>query len=284
MQFFSQKIRFNRNFSQIFDFFSLEFQQYNLANHFMLENIFRRFPKMVIDSQDSLERAALEYGLLPFFSNPIRGFSVAEMAAPGMLFGGNEGYDGCWEWKGPVIQQQTTAYGKFFRNKAGFVALELLPDFLNYRRHKYPVEPDSTEAMILDIIRQNEGMTSTELRKLINTYFISHKDAALLNEEEFSKDSDENGDRFRPKRSSLEGPLRRLQMGGWLLIANFEYKLTRRGDRYGWGVALYSTPEIWFGRLPQTQRTPQESIDFLVNRLSSSLPHVNKKAILKLLS
>lgn len=219
--------------------------------------------RFIIDSRDSLEQTALKFGLLPFFQNNIPGFSVAEMTVPGMLFGGNEGYDGCWEWKGPVIQEQSTAYGKFFRRKAGFVSLELLPDFLNYRRSAYPVSPDSTEAMILDIIRENEGLTSTELRKIINGP---------------AKRTD------GMKRSSMEGPLQRLQMGGRLLIANFEYKHTRDGNRYGWGVALYSTPEIWFGRLPEVSRTPMESLDLLTAHLKERLPGVPEAAIRRLIS
>lgn len=83
----------------------------------------------MIASKDQLEKTALKMGMLPFFSNRIAGFSVEEMAAPGKLFGGTSGEYGCREWKGPVIQEQTLAYGKFFNRKAGFVSLELLPDF-----------------------------------------------------------------------------------------------------------------------------------------------------------
>ena len=73
----------------------------------------------MISSKDQLEKAALDYGLLPFFSNRITGFSVEEMAAPGMLFGEESDDYGCWEWKGPVIREQTTAYGKFSGEKPG---------------------------------------------------------------------------------------------------------------------------------------------------------------------
>ena len=79
--------------------------------------------------------------------------------ALGMLLGGVEGYDGCWEWKGPVIRNRSTAYGKFFNRKAGFVALDLLPDFLNYHRHAYPVNPASTDEMLLDFFHVDTGLT-----------------------------------------------------------------------------------------------------------------------------
>ena len=236
-----------------------------------MPNIFNRSEIIVIDSKDALEQAALQYGVLPFFANPVEGFSVQEMAVPGMLFGGFDGYDGCWEWKGPVIREQTTAYGKFFKRKAGFVSRELLPHFLNYRRHAYPVADGSTESMILEMIRQHEGLTSTELRKLIlGSARVVHADSSGIP---------------RLKRGSLETPLQRLQMGGWLLIADFEYKITSQGNRYGWGIALYSTPEIWFeSNFSLNGISPEESFERLVKDVSHRIPWADPKQIRSFLS
>lgn len=129
--------------------------------------------------------------------------------------------------------------------------------------------------MILDIIRENEGLSSTELKRIIfGTPSRKRKPEDLVEAMEY----------VRPKRHSIEGPLQRLQMGGWLLIADFEYKLTARGDRYGWGVAVYSTPEIWFERsFLETDRTPSESLDFLVDTLSAKLPGATRHLIASLL-
>lgn len=229
----------------------------------------------MISSKEQLERTAVEYGLLPFFSNTIPGLSVEEMAAPGMLFGEASDDYGCWEWKGPVIQEQTTAYGKFFRGKAGFVSRKLLPDFLNYRRLAYPVKEGSLESEILKIIRKKEGMTSTQLKNEIFGMETKRKSAKTL--VDFL-------DKTKSGRKSLESPLRRLQMGGWLLIADFEYKYNSKGDRYGWGVALYSTPEIWFDTVFNLQlRSPLESFEYLVSELSEKKPDVARTAIEKLL-
>lgn len=218
---------------------------------------------MRIDSRESLERAARRYGVLPFFGNKIAGFSVEEMTLPGLLFGGAEGYDGCWEWKGPVIGEQTTAYGKFFRRKAGFVSLELLPHFLNYRRKTYPIVTGATEEALYDLIRSREGATSPEMRNIIFS--------------ELPKGE-------RPKRHALEPALQRLQMGGWILIADFEYKYTQRGERYGWGIALYSTPEIWLGMSDKgIEATPEESLEWLVEEVGRRLPDADPKLLRELL-
>ena len=238
--------------------------------------IFKRRPKILINSRDTLEEAAVYYGLLPFFINEVRGLSVQEMCAPGLLFGGNFD-EGCWEWKGPVIRHRTTAYGKFFNRKAGFVSLELLPEFLNYRRNRYPVKPDSTEEMLLDIIKENDGMTSTELKEVI--FGNKSKKRTAIDLPDLAMITQVSG-----KRKSLEGPLQRLQMGGWLVISDFTYKHTKRGERYGWGVAQYSTPELIFNRrFDGIQNSPEESFNFIVKALADKCPGVSKNVIRSLL-
>ncbi len=220
----------------------------------------------MITNKEQLEKTALHYGMLPFFANRIPGFSVEEMTAPGMLFGeGREDY-GCWDWKGPVIREMNLAYGKFFRRKAGFVSLGLLPDFINYRRAAYPIEPDSTEAMLLDMIRRHEALTSTELRRMI------------FGEPQRKRRGDDTARMPVPvaeRRQSLENPLQRLQMGGYVVIADFEYKHTSAGERYGFGVALYTVPEKLYGRsVISTDRTPAQSLAYLVKTISVRLPHI----------
>lgn len=219
---------------------------------------------ILIDSRETLALAAESLGILPFFPNLVKGLSVEEMCAPGMLFGGN--YDeGCWEWKGPVIRKRTTAYGKFFQRKAGFVSLDLLSHFLNYRRYAYPVKEGSTEEMLLEIIRENDSLTSTELKKLI----FSTPERTLWDElpELLSNISEikEN----KKGRKSMEGPLQRLQMGGWIIISDFEYKRTKRGERYGWGMARYSTPELTFGHSIEFLEdvSPEDSFESLISEM-----------------
>lgn len=229
----------------------------------------------MIASREQLEKTALHYGMLPFFANRIAGFSVEEMAAPGMLFGEECEDYGCWDWKGPVIREMKLAYGKFFRRKAGFVALDLLPDFINYRRAAYPIEPDSQEALILDIIRRHEALSSTELKRMIFGAPTRKRQVGELAD---------ILDHTKPKRHSLEGPLQRLQMGGYVVIADFEYKYTAAGERYGFGVALYTTPEAIYGKsIVCTDRTPPQSLAFLIKKMSEKLPDVSLEEIHQIL-
>lgn len=243
----------------------------------ILARIFQRGPKLRIDSMESLEQAALSYGLLPFFPNKIKGLSVEEMCAPGLLFGGNHD-EGCWEWKGPVVRRKTTAYGKFFRKKAGFVSLDLFPDFLNYRRAIYPVKPESTEELLLDIIRENDGLSSTELRQYV---FGSHK----KKREWYDIPDSETLVPDIGKRKSLETYLQKLQMGCWIVISDFVYKRNKKGERYGWGVATYTTPELNFGSrliLPQV-KSPEESLDNVISKMKKNCPQLSVNSLLYLL-
>lgn len=230
-----------------------------------------------IDSREALEKAVASFGILPFFPNNIKGLSVEEMCVPGMLFGGNY-EEGCWEWKGPVIRKKTTAYGKFFRRKAGFVSLDLLPDFINYRRSIHLVKPGSIEEMLLEIIRENDSLSSTELKKLI---FGKNERTRWDELPEYNKTPFSH-----MKVKSLESPLQRLQMGGWIVICDFEYKKTKRGERYGWGVARYSTPEITFGHLLSSTegRRPSESLDFIIEKIKNNWPSATKKSLKILLA
>ena len=91
-----------------------------------------------IREKEDIISAIKEYGILPFFSNEIKGFSIEENCDPRVYF--NE-EPGVWEWKGPVIQETKCAYGKFFQKKAAYVkegvvlrSGQLPPGRLRFRR------------------------------------------------------------------------------------------------------------------------------------------------------
>lgn len=65
----------------------------------------------------------------------------------------------------------------------------------------------------------------------------------------------------------------------------YEYRTTACScRRYGWGVALYSTPEIWFERdFDLGDVSPYTSFRRLVNTLSKRLPGVDTALIASLL-
>ena len=87
-----------------------------------------------VKNMEDAAKAVEKYGMLPFFTNSISGFSLEETVTPDIWFTDKEGP---WEWKGPLIRKKGFFYGKFFENKAAYVAPEWFLRLANYRRNGY---------------------------------------------------------------------------------------------------------------------------------------------------
>ena len=71
-----------------------------------------------------------------------------------------------------------------------------------------------------------------------------------------------------------------------MIISDFVYELDKNGNTYGWGVAEYSTPELFMGRKftdKVYKREPEESYEKILRRLIGILPDADEEAIKKLL-
>ena len=74
--------------------------------------------------------------------------------------------------------------------------------------------------------------------------------------------------------STCDTLIARLEMATYVCIADFEYKISRSGQSYGWGVARYCTPEAMYGSgIAHCDRTPQESRDRILSHLASLFPN-----------
>ena len=75
-------------------------------------------------------------GIVPFFENPIPGYSIEEMTARENWFDGQEDLRKTpWDWKIPVVQSGDVAYGKFlWGGKAAFATVEWYAELMNWRR------------------------------------------------------------------------------------------------------------------------------------------------------
>ena len=217
-----------------------------------------------IDSPAALEAAVLELGFLPFFRNAIPGFSVEERTPPELWFARDR--DGPWEWKGPVLRGGKCAYGKFFRGKAVYVALERLPDFVNWRRGGYDFDA-----------RCDDGLASWHEQHIYKALSA----AGSLRSRDLRESCGYGKDGMR----GFDEVVTRLQMLTYLCISDFEYDLDRHGAPYGWGIARYTTPEALYGRRfvrSAYRRAPEESLARLVDSLTAVLP-ADEKAIRRLL-
>ncbi len=231
----------------------------------------------MITSQKKLHDRIQEWGFLPFFRHRVAGFSIEEHTPEELWFSDLQ-MASAWEWKGPVITENwDCTYGKFFRGKAGFVSLDWLPDFANWRRSVWPIESFSEDARhILDVLRENESMLSRELKKASGFTLARKKKFDYFGNEDQEANS-HNG-------ATFDKIINEMQMGTHVVIADFEYNYSRSGERYGWGVARYCTPEALYGEEQLTcLRTPEESRQRILQHLNALFPDANPREIEKLI-
>ena len=229
-----------------------------------------------ITSYESLLHAVRESGLLPLFRNEIEGFSVEDMADERCWF--PEEGEGVWEWKGPVIREGDIAYGKFFGGKAGFVTLDWFSHLVNIRRRgKVPKSLAGKALEVYEAIRSHESLLTSDIRKLCGFQRSNRLKGQPVLDVPVPK---------QPKSPSLETILTRLEMQTLVVIADFEYRIDRYGQPYGWGVARYATPEVLFkpARLhAATCFDPDVSLDRVCRHLSYYLPDADLSLLPKLI-
>ena len=227
----------------------------------------------LICSAEDLERQVCQQGFLPFFYCGIPGFSIEERTAREYWFSDEE--EGPWEWKGPIIREGHCAYGKIFNKKAGYVSLEWLADFMNYRRSRHYAKDEDTAALddvVLQTIISEGSATVKELRHLLG--FVKGRGKR--------KATDLVDPMPNEGKISLDPILTRLMMGMHIVIADFEYNLDRHGRPYGWGVARYTTPEALYGPLV-VDHTPEASFHKLHKHFRQLLPGIDEKKLLQLI-
>ncbi|MBR0523939.1 MAG: hypothetical protein IJK09_03170 [Prevotella sp.] len=216
-----------------------------------------------IDSCAQLIEYIQQIGFLPLLDSGIPGFSADDRIVDECRYvvlpdGGWEWP--LWKWKGQVVTEGNCMYGKFFGGKAGFVSRAWWPDFFNYRRSKHPVPAEgSIEEAILSILRDNGSMITRELRALCG--FTGPK-----------------------MRSRFDSYVTRLQAGCYIVTEDFVYPTDRHGREYGWGWSLLTTPEDLYGiDACRCERTPEESLERIINHLRTFLPEANEKKLSKII-
>jgi hypothetical protein len=217
-----------------------------------------------IETKNDLIEAVHKFGFVPLFSNSVPGFSVEEHVSPKAWFSSDEGV---WEWKGPVIREAGCAYGKFFENKAVFIDREVFPDFANYRRDGYDFDA-----------RFDDGLAAFKDKQL---YDILAGNAPML-----SKRLKREAGYMKNEKKGFDTVINRLQSQCYVIISDFIYQLDKNGNTYGWGVAEYSTPEVFLGKdftSSVYSKEPEESFEAVLTRLKELLPGTDEKNLLKIL-
>lgn len=200
-----------------------------------------------------------QVGFLPLLYSGIRGFSADEAVDPDCRYVllDDGGWDWpLWKWKGPIVTEGGCVYGKFFNKKAGFVSRDWWSDLYNWRHHAHPApSAGSIEETILMTLREHGSLITRELRSACG--FTGPK-----------------------MRSRFDGYVTRLQMACRIVTEDFVYPRDKHNHEYGWGWALLNTPEQLLGKEAcHCDRTPEESLERMLNHLSLILPRATEKQL-----
>ena len=230
-----------------------------------------RYDFIVRTRQDLID-AVQTFGIVPYFATSIPGFSLEEHCPPGVLF--SDSGDDTWEWKGPVIRETGCAYGKFFEKKSTYVSREWFVDLANYRRDGYDFDA-----------RYDDGLAKFQDKQL---YDLIEEKAPILSKELRQSGGYAYSGRWQKTegKKGFDPSITRLQEQCYVLISDFVYTLDKHGNRRGWGVAEYSTPEKFMGESFTEQvyrRKPEESRDRLMEHLISLFPAVPEASLKKFL-
>ena len=221
----------------------------------------------IINSKAELIGAIEEYGFLPFFENSVEGFSLEEHISWDCWYHSGSGEWQAWDWKGPVIRETGCAYGKFFEKKACYVSPEWFFDLANWRRDGYDFDARYDDGLarlsdkrLYDLIEANSPILSKELKRL--------------------------GDYRKGGVKGFDTAITRLQAQCYVLISDFTYMTDKYGEPYGWGVAEYSTPEVFMGKSFSDsvyRRSPRESYQRLLDHMKELFPFAEEKVLRKFL-
>ena len=207
----------------------------------------------VIHTKEDLAGMIRAVGILPFFTNSVKGWSVEEHIDPSVWF---TDADGPWEWKGPLAADKTCVYGKFIWNKAAFISPEWFGDLANWRRDGY-----EWDSMV------DEGLASYKER-LLMAYLEEHPHVLS----KYAK-------RECGFTKGFDAVLTRLQMQTFVVTSDFRYSLTKEGVPYGWGNAEISIADKWLGdeitRVPE-DREPETSFERMISHLMKVMPEVDE--------
>ncbi len=212
--------------------------------------------------QDLID-AVREFGIVPYFRTSIPGFSLEEHCHPAVLF--SDTGDDTWAWKGPVIRESGCAYGKFFEKKAAYVSRELFVDLANYRRDGYDFDA-----------RYDDGLARFQDKQL---YDLIDANGPILSKELRSTGGYAYSGRWQKTegKKGFDSSITRLQEQCYVLISDFVYTIDKNGNRRGWGVAEYNTPEKHLGdgfAAAVYVHEPKESRERLLEHLVYLFPDV----------
>ena len=227
-------------------------------------------PRVV--SAETMYRTICELGIVPFFENPIPGFSIEEMTPQEHWFDGDDIVRTPWDWKIEAVQSGEIAYGKFlWGGKAAFATTEWYRELMNWRRSLPKYQPDEAQQRILDFLAENGTVSIRQVRELLGV-----------------------------KKGPADAQITRLMMQCRVVTGDIT-RVYRGEDLHynGWQVSSFCTPEALFELTPDplpgppgfpfeafslhVNHPPEESLRRLTAHIREIVPEAEEKSVLKML-
>ena len=220
---------------------------------------------LCVNSPEAMVAAVREAGLVPFFENPVPGWSIEEWTPREYWFDGEEDTLGPWDWKIACVQSGDIAYGKFLLGgKAAFATFEVYRELMNWRRSRPEYQPSEDQQRVLDLLAEKGSVEMKEVRRLLGL-----------------------------KKSAADALMARLQMQTRVVTGDIRRVYRGQDLHYnGWQVSTFCTPEALFEdsaptpggftfeaflerRTLRTARTPAESYEFLADLIRRAAPSLS---------
>ena len=206
-----------------------------------------------------------EVGFLPLFSNEVEGFSAEEHVSPDYWWTGIRQEDP-WEWREMIAASHQVAYGKFFDQRAGFISLEWLPHFVNYRRNGYDFDS-----------RWEDGLANRREKKIMDLLTDRDDDGDVIfpDEQILSTELKKKAGFGKGGEKNFPGIVTGLQMQTYLVITDFHRR-----------VNVLLPPEALWGYETVTaayNESPAASYDRIIARIKEQFPGADDNGIKKLI-
>jgi hypothetical protein len=217
-----------------------------------------------------------EIGFLPLFGNGVTGFSAEEHTSPDYWWSGIRSEDP-WEWREIIAAGRQVAYGKFFGGRAGFISLEWLPYFANFRREGYDFDA-----------RWEDGLASRREKMIMDFMMDIDEDGDVTwkTDQILSTDLKKMAGFGKGREKNYPGIITGLQMQIYLVITDFRRRKNKRGQEYGMSVSVLQPPEVVWGRAAVTKayaESPAQSWDRVFRHVRGAYPDSPEKEIVKLI-
>lgn len=217
-----------------------------------------------------------EVGFLPLFANEIEGFSAEEHVSPDYWWTGIREEDP-WEWREIIAASHQVAYGKFFDQKAGFISLEWLPFFVNYRRGGYDFDARWEDGLA----NRREKLIMDELTMTDDDGEMTFPDIQILSTQLKKKAGFGKG-----REKNFPGIVTGLQMQTYLVISDFHRRVNKRGGEYGMPVSVLLPPEAIWGYEAITSaygEEPVKSRQRIADRIMELFPDATVATVTKMI-